>query len=106
LSKLTQQLTQPDQHEERAGAHRFADEVLGVEKTLRNRINRGFLSDVRAEAPTVTRLSLVFQLHPIYRRIYHDCHLLLSGLELEGYLLQMGTKDVATLYEYWSFLAV
>ena len=106
LSKLTQQLTRPDEHEERAGAHRFADEVRGVEKALRNRANRGFLSDVRAKTPTLTRLSLVFQLHPIYRRIYHDCHLLLSGLELEGHLLQMGTKDVATLYEYWSFLAV
>lgn len=106
LSRLTQQLTRPDEHDERAGAHRFADEVRGVEKALRNRINRGFLSDVRAEAPTLTRLSLVFQLHPIYRRIYHECHLLLSGLELEGHLLQMGTKDVATLYEYWSFLAV
>lgn len=106
LLKLTQQLTRPDEHEERAGAHRFADEVRGVEKALRNRVNRGFLSDVRAKTPTLTRLSLVFQLHPIYRRIYHDCHLLLSGLELEGYLLQMGTKDIATLYEYWSFLAV
>jgi hypothetical protein len=106
LSRLTQQLTRPDANEQRAGAIRFADEVRGVEKALRNRINRGFLSDVRAEAPTLTRLSLVFQLHPIYRRIYHDCHLLLSGLELEGYLLQIGTKDVATLYEYWSFLAV
>jgi uncharacterized protein len=106
LSRLSQQLTRPREQEERAGAHRFADEVRGVEKALRNRINRGFLTDVRAEAPTLTRLSLVFQLHPIYRRIYHDCHLLLSGLELEGYLLQMGTKDVATLYEYWSFLAV
>src|SRR6202022_2570198 len=61
---------------------------------------------VRGEAPTQARLSLVFQLHPIYRRVYHDCHLLLSGLELEGYLLQMGAKDVATLYEYWCFLAV
>jgi len=106
LSRLTQQLTRPDEHEERAGAHRFADEVRGVEKALRNRLNRGFLRDVRAEAPAVTRLSLVFQLHPIYRRVYHDCHLLLSGLELEGYLLQMGSKDVWTLYEYWSFLAV
>jgi len=106
LSRLTQQLTRPDEHEERAGAHRLGDEVRGVEKALRNRINRGFLNDVRAQAPTLTRLSLVFQLHPVYRRIYHDCHLLLSGLELEGYLLQMGTKDVATLYEYWCFLSV
>lgn len=106
LSRLTQQLKGPDEYEERAGARRFADDVRGLEKALRNRLNRGFLSDVRAEAPTVTRLSLVFQLHPIYRRIYHDCHLLLSGLELEGYLLQIGTKDVATLYEYWAFLGV
>jgi hypothetical protein len=106
LSKLTEQLTPHDEHEEPAGARRFVDEVQGVEKALRKRINRGYFRDVRAIAPTLTRLSLVFQLHPIYRRIYHDCHLLLSGLELEGYLLQMGTKDVATLYEYWSFLAV
>jgi hypothetical protein len=106
LSRLTQQLTRPDEHEERAGTHRFADEVRGVEKALRNRLNRGFLIDVRAEAPTMTRLSLVFQLHPIYRRVYHDCHLLLAGLELEGHLLQMGSKDVWTLYEYWTFLAV
>lgn len=106
LSRLSQQLTQPPEHEERAGAARFSDEVRVVEKALRSRLNRGFLTDVRAEAPTLARLSLVFQLHPIYRRIYHDCHLLLSGLELEGHVLQMGTKDVATLYEYWSFLAV
>lgn len=106
LSRLTQQLTRPDEHDERAGAHRFAEEVRGVEKVLRNRANRGFLTDVRGEPPNLARLSLVFHLHPIYRRVYHDCHLLLSGLELEGHLLQMGTKDVATLYEYWSFLAV
>jgi uncharacterized protein len=106
LSRLTQQLTQPDEHDERAGAHRFAGEVRGVEKILRNRANRGFLGEVRGKAPTQARLSLVFQLHPIYRRVFHDCHLLLSGLELEGHVLQMGTKDVATLYEYWSFLAV
>jgi uncharacterized protein len=106
LSRLTQQLTGPNERGERAGAKTFADEVRVVEKALRNRINRGFLSDVLAKVPSLSRLSLVFQLHPIYRRIYHDCHLLLSGLDLEGYLLQMGTKDVATLYEYWSFLAV
>src|SRR2546429_6593994 len=55
---------------------------------------------------SLCRLLLGFQIHPIYRRSYHDFQILLFGLDLEGFLLQMGTKDVATLYEYWSFLSV
>lgn len=106
LSTLTEQLTRRADQQDQPSTRGFVDEVRGVEKALRNRTKHGFLSDVGAKVPALGRLSLVFQLHPIYRRVYHNCHLLLSGLELEGYLLQMGTKDVAILYEYWSFLAV
>jgi predicted component of viral defense system (DUF524 family) len=32
--------------------------------------------------------------------------MLLAGLELEGHILQMGMKNLATLYEYWCFLTI
>jgi len=106
LATLLTQLTGPAEYAQRQALDLFSREVRDVYQAVRNRARRGFLAEVEARPPTSQHLSLVFQLHPIYRRIYHLCLLLLSGLELEGYAFQMGMKDVATIYEYWSFLAI
>jgi predicted component of viral defense system (DUF524 family) len=106
LAILLNQVTASAAHDPRQASDPFSRQVREVYQAIRNRARRGFLADVEARPPATQHLSLVFQLHPIYRLIYHVCLLLLSGLELEGYAFQMGMKDVATIYEYWSFLAI
>jgi predicted component of viral defense system (DUF524 family) len=49
-------------------------------------------------------MSLVIQLAPGYRELYQIYLILCNGLSLQGNLYQMSVKDVATLYEYWTYL--
>lgn len=48
--------------------------------------------------------SLVLQLAPGYREAYQIYLTVSKGLALQGKFYQMSLKDVATLYEYWTFL--
>ncbi|MGO4890393.1 DUF2357 domain-containing protein [Anaerobacillus sp. MEB173] len=49
-------------------------------------------------------VSLVMQLAPGYRNAYQIYLIVSRGLSLQGDLYKMSVKDVATLYEYWTFL--
>lgn len=49
-------------------------------------------------------MSLVLQMAPGYRDAYQIFLTVSKGLALQGKLYQMSVKDVATLYEYWTFL--
>lgn len=49
-------------------------------------------------------LSLVMQMAPGYREAFQIFLTVSKGLALQGKLYQMSVKDVATLYEYWTFL--
>ena len=48
--------------------------------------------------------SLVLQMAPGYREAYQIFLTVSKGLALQGRIYQMSVKDVATLYEYWTFL--
>ncbi|MEK5104933.1 restriction endonuclease-like protein [Cytobacillus sp. FSL M8-0252] len=48
--------------------------------------------------------SLVLQMAPGYREAFQIYLTVSKGLMLQGKLYQMSVKDVATLYEYWTFL--
>ncbi|MGD6900463.1 DUF2357 domain-containing protein [Bacillus infantis] len=48
--------------------------------------------------------SLVLQMAPGYRDAFQIYLTVSKGLMLQGKLYQMSVKDVATLYEYWTFL--
>jgi uncharacterized protein len=48
--------------------------------------------------------SLVLQMAPGYRDAFQIFLTVSKGLALQGKLYQMSVKDVATLYEYWTFL--
>ena len=48
--------------------------------------------------------SLVLQMAPGYRDAYQIFLTVSKGLTLQGKFYQMSVKDVATLYEYWTFL--
>ncbi|MEK5340609.1 restriction endonuclease-like protein [Heyndrickxia coagulans] len=49
-------------------------------------------------------MSLVMQMAPGYRDAYQIYLTVSKGLMLQGKIYQMSVKDVATLYEYWTFL--
>ena len=49
-------------------------------------------------------MSLVLQMAPNYRDAFRIFLILSRGLALHGKVYQMSVKDVATLYEYWTFL--
>lgn len=49
-------------------------------------------------------MSLVIQMAPGYRNVFQTYLILSKGLTLQGTLYQMSVKDVATMYEYWTFI--
>ncbi|NHM30662.1 restriction endonuclease-like protein [Neobacillus terrae] len=49
-------------------------------------------------------MSLVLQMAPGYRDAFQIYLTVSKGLMLQGKLYQLSVKDVATLYEYWTFL--
>ncbi|MBM7655241.1 restriction endonuclease-like protein [Neobacillus cucumis] len=49
-------------------------------------------------------MSLVLQMGTGYRDAFQIYLIVSKGLVLEGKIYQMSVKDVATLYEYWTFL--
>ena len=49
-------------------------------------------------------MSLVLQMAPGYREAFQIFLTVSKGLMLQGKFYQMSVKDVATLYEYWTFL--
>ncbi|MCA0984293.1 DUF2357 domain-containing protein [Halobacillus yeomjeoni] len=49
-------------------------------------------------------LSLVMQMKQGYRDAYMIYLILSQGLSLQGEIFKMSVKDVATLYEYWTYL--
>lgn len=49
-------------------------------------------------------MSLVLQMAPNYRDAFHIFLILSRGIELQGKVYQMAVKDIAMLYEYWTFL--
>ncbi|MFD1708248.1 DUF2357 domain-containing protein [Siminovitchia sediminis] len=51
-------------------------------------------------------LNMVMQMKPGYRDAFRIYLIINRGLALQGELLKMSVKDVATLYEYWTFLKV
>lgn len=49
-------------------------------------------------------MSLVLQMAPGYREAFQTFLTISKGLMLQSMFYQMSVKDVATLYEYWTFL--
>ena len=49
-------------------------------------------------------MSLVLQMEPSYREAFKIYLTVSKGLVLQGKIYQLSLKDVATLYEYWTFL--
>ncbi|WP_342042867.1 restriction endonuclease-like protein [Bacillus sp. OTU2372] len=79
--------------------------VEGINKMinqLQARLKNSFWTKISKLDRSV--MSLVLQMSPGYRDAFQIYLTVSKGLVLEGKIYQMSVKDVATLYEYWTFL--
>lgn len=76
--------------------------IDSMTKQLEGRIKSPFWKRIGKLDRSV--MSLVLQMAPGYRDTFQIYLTVSKGLMLQGKLYQMSVKDVATLYEYWTFL--
>lgn len=73
-----------------------------MKQSLEKRIKQSFWKQIGQLDRSV--MSLVMQMAPGYRDAFQIYLTVSKGLALQGKFYQMSVKDVATLYEYWTFL--
>ncbi|WP_413375695.1 DUF2357 domain-containing protein [Alkalihalobacillus sp. 1P02AB] len=78
------------------------NEIEGMTKVLRTKLTNNFWRAIKGA--TQQNISLVMQMAPGYRDAFQIYLTVSKGLALQGKLYQMSVKDVAELYEYWTFL--
>ena len=76
--------------------------INDMEATIQRKISSPFWRSIGRLDRSV--MSLVLQMAPGYREAYQTYLTLSRGLVLHGEFAKMSVKDVATLYEYWTFL--
>ncbi|TGB03513.1 restriction endonuclease-like protein [Halobacillus salinus] len=77
-------------------------EIERMKRNLETKLQSAFWRPISRLDRSV--MSLVLQMAPGYREAYQAYLTLSRGLVLQGQLSRMSVKDVATLYEYWTFL--
>lgn len=80
------------------------EKIQGMIKSIEGKINNTFWQQVGTSDRSV--LSLVMQMAPGYRDVFQIYLILSKGLSLQGNLYKMSVKDIATMYEYWTFLRI
>jgi len=78
------------------------DKIQLMINRLEGKLKQPFWSNIGKLDRSV--MSLVLQMAPNYRDAFQIFLTLSKGLVLQGKVYQMSVKDVATLYEYWTFL--
>ncbi|MBO9128570.1 restriction endonuclease-like protein [Bacillus sp. 165] len=80
----------------------FIQQVRRMKSRMKNELNDPFWSEVGELDRSV--FSLVIQMAAGYRDAYQIFLMLSRGLTLRGQVFKMSVKDVARLYEYWTYL--
>jgi uncharacterized protein len=78
------------------------ERLIKMKEALQSRIKSHFWQKIGRLDRSV--MSLVLQMAPGYREAFQIFLIVSKGLMLQGRLYQMSVKDVATLYEYWTYL--
>jgi uncharacterized protein len=78
------------------------DLITGWKIKLEHKLNSPFWRIVRLPDRSIS--SLILQLAPGYRDAYQIFLTVSKGLTLQSSIHKMSVKDVATLYEYWTYL--
>ncbi|MCG1023459.1 restriction endonuclease-like protein [Sutcliffiella horikoshii] len=76
--------------------------IEGMKRSLTRKLSNPFWRELTLPDRTVQ--SLVMQLAPGYRDAYQIYLTVSKGLALQNGMYKMSVKDVATLYEYWTYL--
>ncbi|MFO1442077.1 restriction endonuclease-like protein [Bacillus sp. Bva_UNVM-123] len=77
-------------------------QIENMKKQLKGKLKQTFWKSIGPLKRSV--MSLVLQMAPGYRDAFQIYLTVSKGLMLQGKFYQMSVKDVATLYEYWTFL--
>jgi uncharacterized protein len=80
----------------------LVEKIESMTKRLTSKIRSPFWNGIGKLDRSV--MSLVLQMAPGYRDAFQIYLTVSKGLMLQGKLYRMSVKDVATLYEYWTFL--
>lgn len=78
------------------------ERIIRMIEILNRRIEQPFWKKIGELDRSV--MSLVLQMAPNYRDAFRIFLIISRGLTLYGKVYQMSVKDIATLYEYWTFL--
>jgi uncharacterized protein len=102
LESLIKQLTKPRGPYDFKAYGSQLDKIFGMQKQLRGKLRNNFWFGIGDLDRSV--MSLVIQMAPGYRDAFQNYLIVSRGLILNGNFYQMSVKDVANLYEYWTFL--
>ncbi|UII57884.1 restriction endonuclease-like protein [Cytobacillus spongiae] len=78
------------------------EKISEMKRKLEGKLKSIFWKEIQKLDRSV--MSLVLQMAPGYREAFQIFLTVSKGLMLQGKFYQMSVKDVATLYEYWTFL--
>lgn len=78
------------------------DKLVGMKDLLERKLKSPLWRNLGELDRTV--MSLVMQMKSGYKEAYQIYLIVSRGLMLQGQLYKISVKDVATLYEYWTFL--
>ncbi|HET7615482.1 MAG TPA: DUF2357 domain-containing protein, partial [Bacillales bacterium] len=76
--------------------------IVGMQGKLKARLRKPFWQSIGQLDRSV--MSLVMQMKPGYKDAYQIFLIVSRGLTLRGEIYKMSVKDIALLYEYWTFL--
>ncbi|WBL17539.1 restriction endonuclease-like protein [Sutcliffiella sp. NC1] len=82
----------------------LVEKLEAMKKELERKLKNMFWQQIGRLTQSVMRL--VIQMAPGYRDAFQIYLLVTKGLTLQSRFYQMSVKDVATLYEYWTYLKI
>lgn len=107
IHKLTDLLLAIDNERKKRKQEPNQDLMHNIESMrtkLENKLNEPFWNQIGKLDRSV--ISLVLQMAPGYRDAYQIFLIVSKGLTLQSNIYRMSVKDVALLYEYWTFLKI
>lgn len=101
LQHLERELTKPTRFKTEIDED-LLKQLENMSKPLQKKLRHPFWQGIGKLDRSIT--SLVLQMGMGYREVYQIYMVIAKSIVLQGQLYKMSVKDIATLYEYWTFL--
>jgi uncharacterized protein len=102
MQDLYKEIQRPRRFREHDPDEHLTKRIVKWMQQIENELSRSFWREIGELDRSI--FSLVIQMAPGYRDAFEMYTLMLRGLSLEGIQMKMSVKDVAKLYEYWTFI--